>query len=83
MKWKMIMPERNWSIADRFVYVMNEVRKIDEDVNNDNPHRYPLRKMKQTADKILFDALTAANEVAETARVLKEQIFNLDARNRP
>lgn len=77
------MAEREWSIADRFVYVMNEVRKIDEDVDNDNPHRYPLRKMKQTANKILVDALTAANEVADTARILKDEIYKLDARNQP
>ena len=77
------MSERQWSIADRFVFVANEIRKIDEDVDNDNPHRYPLRKMRQTAEKILLDALVSANEVADTAKILKQQIVNLDARNQP
>ena len=77
------MAEREWSIADRFVYVMNEVRQIDEDVDNGNPHRYPLRKMKESANKVLFEALTTANAIAETARILKQEIYDLDARNQP
>lgn len=75
--------ERQWSIADRFVYVANEIRKIDEDVDNDNPHRYPLRKMRQTAEKLLFEALTTANEIAQAAQILKQEIDALDARKQP
>lgn len=71
------------SIADRFIRVMNEVRQIDEDVDNDNPHRYPLRKMKILADSILANAIREAGDVAEAARVLKEEIYKLDARNQP
>ena len=71
------------SLADRFVYVANEIARMEDDVDNDNPHRYPLRKMKQTAVKILFDALDQAHQIADTARVLKKEIYDLDARNQP
>ncbi len=77
------MGERQWSISDRFVYVMSQIQTMDDDVDNDNPHRYPLRKMKQTAQKILYDALTTAQEVVETARVLKNELHAMDARNQP
>jgi hypothetical protein len=77
------MNERQWSLADRFVFVANEIRKIDEDVDNENPHRYPLRKMRQTAEKLLHEALTTANDIADTARVLKQELHALDARNQP
>ena len=70
----MSVGEREWSIADRFVFVANEIRKIDEDIGNDNPHRYPLRKMRHAAEKILHDALTSAQDMADTARVLKEEL---------
>lgn len=68
------MSQREWSIADRFVFVANEIRKIDEDVDNDNPHRYPLRKMRHTAEKALLDALVTANDIADTARILKDEL---------
>jgi hypothetical protein len=68
------MQERQMSLADRFVYVANEIRKIDEDVDNNNPHRYPLRKMRQTAEKVLLEAMATANEIADTARVLKDEL---------
>lgn len=68
------MSERQWSLADRFVFVANEIAKIDDDVDNTNPHRYPLRKMKQMAEKVLFDALTSANDIADTARILKQEL---------
>ena len=77
------MGERQWSIADRFVYVMSQIQTMDDDVDNGNPHRYPLRKMKQTAEKILYEALTTAQDVVETARVLKQEVHALDARNQP
>jgi hypothetical protein len=77
------MSERPWSLADRFVFVANEVRKIGDGVDNDNPHRYPLRKMKDTAEKILLDALTTASEIADTARILKLEIDEMDARQQP
>ena len=78
------MAEREWSLADRFVFVANEIRKIDEYVDNDNPHRYTLRKMRQTAEKILFEALTTANEVADTARILKDEMrSNAEVTSRP
>lgn len=54
------MSERQWSLADRFVFVANEIARMNDDVDNENPHRYPLRKMKQTAEKILFEAMTTA-----------------------
>lgn len=71
------------SLADRFVYVANEIARIDGGVDNENPHRYSLRKIKQVAEKILLDALDQAQQVAETASVLKEDIYALDARNQP
>ena len=71
------------SLADRFVYVANEVARMDDEVDNENPHRYPLRKMKQTAEKILREALEQAQQIADTARVLKKEIYDLDARNQP
>lgn len=71
------------SLADRFVYVANEVARMEDDVDNENPHRYPLRKMKQTAEKILREALEQAQQIADTARVLKKEIYDLDARNQP
>lgn len=77
------MAERQWSIADRFVYVMSKIQTMEEDVDNDNPHRYPIRKMRQAAEKILFEALTSANEVVEAAQVLKQEIEAMDARNQP
>lgn len=77
------MSERQWSLADRFVYVANEVRKIDDGVDNDNPHRYPLRKMKIAAEKAIFDALTTAADIAACAHVLKDEIKKMDARNLP
>jgi len=77
------MAERQWSLADRFIYVANEISRMDDGLDNDNPHRYPLRKMKQTAEKILFEAMTTAQEITETAKVLKKEIADLDARNQP
>lgn len=77
------MSERQWSLADRFVFVANEIARMTDDVDNENPHRYPLRKMKTTAEKILFEALTTANEICDTARVLKQELHAMDARNQP
>lgn len=71
------------SLADRFVYVANEIARMEDDVDNENPHRYPLRKMKQTAEKIVREALEQAQQIADTARVLKKEIYGLDARNQP
>ena len=72
------MGDRQLSIADRFVYVMNQIQTIDDDVYNDNPHQYPLQKMKHTAERILSDALTTAQDVVETAIVLKREIRRMD-----
>ena len=77
------MSEREWSLADRFVFVANKIAMMTDDVGNDNPHRYPLRKMKMTAEKILFEALTTANDICDTARVLKQELHAMDARNVP
>ena len=77
------MSEREWSLADRFVFVANKIAMMTDDVGNDNPHRYPLRKMKMTAEKILFEALTTANDICDTARVLKQELHAMDARNQP
>lgn len=71
------------SLADKFVRVANEISCIDEDVDNDNPHRYPLRKMRQVAQMILLDAFEQAQQIADTAKVLKQEITDLDARNQP
>ena len=76
------MSEQKWSLADRFVFVMGEIQKIDDGVDNDNPHRYPLPQMRQTAEKILMDALKTASEVADTACVLKREINAMDARKK-
>jgi hypothetical protein len=62
------------SLADQFVRVTAEIVRMEDDVDNDNPHRYPLRKMKQTAELILRNALDAAQQVADTARVLKQEL---------
>ena len=70
-------------MADRFVFVANKIAMMTDDVGNDNPHRYPLRKMKMTAEKILFEALTTANDICDTARVLKQELHAMDARNQP
>ena len=77
------MSEREWSLADRFVFVANKIAMMTDDVGNDNPHRYPLRKMKMTAEKILFEALTTANDICDTARGLKKALHTMDARNQP
>jgi len=72
------MLERELSIADRFVQVMNEIQKIDVDVDNDNPYRYPLRRMRHAAEKVLLDALTTASDIAETAWALKSKLESSD-----
>ena len=77
------MSEREWSLADRFVFVANKIAMMTDDVGNDNPHRYPLRKMKMTAEKILFESLTTANDICDPARVLKQELHAMDARNQP
>ena len=69
-----VMSERHQSIADRFVYVANQIATMDDDVDNNNPHRYPLRKMKMTAEMILADALNQAQNIADTARILKDEL---------
>ena len=81
--WQLRRNDMSESLADKFVYVANEIARMDDDVDNENPHRYPLRKMKQVAEKILLDALGQAQQVADTARVLKKEICALDARNQP
>lgn len=62
------------SIADRFIRVMAKIAEIEADVGNDNPHRYPIRKMRMTADSILNNALSEAESVADTAKVLKDEL---------
>lgn len=75
--------ERQWSLADRFIAVMAKIDQIERGVDNDNPHRYPIRNMKRHAEKVIFDALGSAFDIAENARVLKDEIRDLDARNQP
>ena len=72
------MGDHQLSLSDRFVHVMSQIQVMDEDVDKENPHQYPLRKMKHTAEKVIFDALTTAQEVVETARVLKREIRRMD-----
>lgn len=69
-----VMNSQQESISDTFVRVMGEIKKMNNDVDNDNPHRYPLRKMKQSAEKIILDALQSASEIVETSRILKDEM---------
>ncbi len=64
------MNESQWSLADRFVFVANEIARMTDDVDNENPHRYPLRKMKTTAVKILALRNNVCNQRRTDAPVL-------------
>ena len=33
------MSERQWSLADRFVFVANEIARMTDDVDNEKTHR--------------------------------------------
>jgi len=74
-----VSTDRQESLADRFVAVMAEVNVIEDGVDNDNPHRHPIRAMRHAAQKAIFDALTTAHDLANAARVLKNEIRDLGA----
>src|SRR5574340_424703 len=66
--------ERNWSLADHAVAVLGEIDRMLDGVTNEHPYRYPLRRMKDAASEAAFDGLRTAAEIAEAARILREQI---------
>lgn len=62
------------STADRFIDVMSEIRGMTKGVDNDHPHRYPIRCLQQEAGEILNDAITRAWRIADLVRVLKDEL---------
>lgn len=62
------------SIADRFIYVMSKVSAIDAGIDNNHPHRYPIREMRTTAYTILANAITEAERISDFAKVLKDEM---------
>lgn len=60
------------SLADCVVTALAEVRSMGELVNNEHPMRHVVRSMKNTAEKIISDAMRQASEIAYQA----ERIVN-------
>jgi len=59
------------SLADQAVFALARVSEIGEDVPNDHPMRHAIRRMKQTAQKIMSDAALQATEIAYQAKDIK------------
>ena len=64
---------RTPSLADQFIAVMAEIAEIEAGVDNDHPHRYPLRCLRQVAHQQIENALAEARRIADLARVLKKE----------
>lgn len=62
------------SLNDLAVAVLNDVEKMDWDVNNDSEHKYVIRKMKMAAQKSIETGLRTAAEISETCRVLRQEL---------
>jgi len=69
-----MMAEREWSTADHFVYALSKVREIDADVDNEHPHRHTLRCLRETANKVLYEAAITAKDIAMHAENLKREL---------
>ena len=55
------------SLADRFVYALAEINRIDRDMPADAPERYAVWKMKEAAEEALSSALHTALKCVDAA----------------
>lgn len=65
---------REPSLADMFVEVMAEIAAIEAGIDNDHPHRHAFRRLRQTADVQLAEAMRNAVSIAEVARMLRRDL---------
>ena len=61
------------SLADKFVLMMEAINGIERDVTNEHPRRYAIRKLRQSAEQMLSDAIDNGFRAAEIAREFKRE----------
>ena len=65
------MADRQPSLADMCVFVLAEVSAMDSDMAKDDPLRYQIWKLKETAVKAICDGMALARQISDTVKVMK------------
>ena len=71
------MGRENASIADRFVSVMADIARMDEEMSNDAPERYAVWRLKDAAQAHLCDAIMAARRDVEACAMLRKTLAEI------
>ena len=63
--------DRQPSLADMCVFVLAEVSAMDAGMAEDDPLRYQVWKLKETAVKAIGDGMAVARQISDTVKMMK------------
>jgi hypothetical protein len=61
----------NPSIADQMVFTLSEINRMTDEMDDNDPMRHTVRKMKRTAEQSVMDGLRLAQEIVDATRQMR------------
>lgn len=61
----------NPSLADQAVFTLGEIERMADDIDDSDPMRHTVRKMKRTAEQAVIGGLQLAQEIADSTRQMR------------
>ncbi len=66
------MADRQPSLADICVVVLAEVNAMDAGMEDDDPLRYQIWRLKETAVKAIVDGMATARQISDTVKKMRK-----------
>lgn len=75
----------NPSIADQAVFTLGEIERMADGMDDNDPMRHTVRKMKRTAEQAITEGLRLAQEIADATRQMRldAKVSNVKVRGAP
>lgn len=61
----------NPSIADQAIFTLGEIERMADGMDDGDPMRHTVRKMKRTAEQAVIEGLRLAQEIADATRQMR------------
>lgn len=59
------------SLADQAIFTLGEITRIADDMDDNDPMRHTVRKLKRTAEQAVSDGLQLAQEIVDATRQMR------------
>ena len=64
-------------IADQVVFTLGEIERMADGMNDDDPMRHAVRKMKQAAEQAITAGLRVAQDISDATRIMRRDAKGL------